>query len=171
MRAKLRPLERFPRPVRRRKSLPCVRGGVTSPQTGDGRVVTGSLFDRIFSSEDSTGYNPPRRRGLRIAPNPASGISRSLRRSSSPKHNHCVGLCLGPRLADSPLYTRGPLTRPVSDPIPSHKKALWKFFHSAFHIPFRYSVPERAGPPPPRSGRTPGDPGPQRRRGCGASGR
>ena len=31
--------ERGSRPVRRRKSLPCARGGVTSSQTGDGRVV------------------------------------------------------------------------------------------------------------------------------------
>ena len=74
-----------PRP-RTRESLPCVRGG------------GGSFFDHIFYVEGDAGYNPPRRRGLRIAPNTASGISRSLRRSSSPKHNHYVGLRLGPRL-------------------------------------------------------------------------
>ena len=60
---------------------------------------------------------PPRRRGLRIAPNPASGISRSLRRSFSPKHNHYVGLRLGPVWAESPLCTRGPLAKPVSVPV------------------------------------------------------
>ena len=51
--------ERGPRPVRRRKkSLPCVRGGGSS-QTGVGRVVTGSFFDHIFYVEGDAGYNPP----------------------------------------------------------------------------------------------------------------
>ena len=45
----------------------------------------------------------PRRRGLRIIQNTAGGISHSLRRSSSPKHNHFVGLCLGPRCGPPPL--------------------------------------------------------------------
>ena len=48
-----------PRPRPWRRSLPCARGGGSSSQTGDGRVVTGSLFDVIFSGEDSAGYNPP----------------------------------------------------------------------------------------------------------------
>ena len=74
------------------------------------------FFDHLSSRTAHAGYNPPRRRGLRIAPNTASGISRSLRRSSSPKHNRYAGLCLGPLWADSPLCTRGPLAGTVSIP-------------------------------------------------------
>ena len=99
------------------KSLSCARGG--------GRFANWCrkgcnlpFLDHLSSGEGSTGYNPPRRRGLRIVRNsaPYSGIAPSLRRSSSPKHNHYVGLCLGPLLADSPLCTRGPLAKTAPAP-------------------------------------------------------
>ena len=90
-----------PRPARRRKeSLPCARGGGTSSQTGVGRVVTGSLFDVIFSGEDSTGYNPPVSKltapfaqgglgetllqGLTFVPRPAAAALAPLEGSSHP---------------------------------------------------------------------------------------
>ena len=104
--------------VRRRKKASPVQG------EGDRLRWKGcdlSFFDHFSSRIGHAGYNPPRRRGLRIVRNPAlySGIAPSLRRSSSPKHNHFVGLCLG-SLAGSPLYTRGPWCRTVSAPLYSH---------------------------------------------------
>ena len=43
----------------RTKSLPCARGGGTSPQTGDGRVVICHSLTTSQAKTEHTGYNPP----------------------------------------------------------------------------------------------------------------